>query len=498
MTSTGTHLERYRTLRAELERSILPLAGSVDGRTFTLQAALEGLELELGGYVVLEGGDTPALGQIRALEESTMEAGTVGLASADADASLSARVVLRLAVGAGVVLDGDPGPFHDRRARPATPDEVRAWAERTARGTARLPVGTLALADGVAAELDAGGFDRHTFLCGQSGSGKSYSLGLVLEQLLMRTGLRVVILDPNSDFARFREVRDDVDPDTAARWRELAGSIAIQSAHGDGDDRLRLRLGDLAADHQGAVLQLDPVADREEYAVLRGLIADARPESLDELQSTERPEARALALRIANLGTASLGIWARGQGRTVLDALADESVRCLVVDIGSLETRQEQTLVASSVLDRLWALRKDRSPVLLVIDEAHNVCPAAPADPLTALATEITVQIAGEGRKFGLHLLVATQRPAKVHENVLSQCDNLILMRMNSPGDAAVVRDTLGFAPPGLVGRSTGFGLGEALIAGKIAPHPALIRFGGRVTREGGGDVGADWAAPRG
>jgi uncharacterized protein len=496
MTSTGTHIERYRTLRAELERSILPLAGSVDGRTFTLQAALEGLQLELGGYVMLEGGETPALGQIRALEASTMEAGTVGLA--DADASLSARVVLRLAVGAGVVLDGDPGPFHDRRARPATPDEVRAWTERTARRTAQLPVGTLALADGVDAELDAGGFDRHTFLCGQSGSGKSYSLGLVLEQLLLRTGLRIVILDPNSDFARFREVRDDADPDAAARWRELAGAIAILSAQGEGDDRLKLRLGELPAAHQGAVLQLDPVADREEYAELQALIATERPGSVEELQGTDRPEARALAQRIANLGTASLGIWARGPGRTVLDALADESIRCLVVDIGSLESRQEQTLVASAVLERLWSVRKERSPVLLVIDEAHNVCPAAPADTLTALSTETAVQIAGEGRKFGLHLLVATQRPEKVHENVLSQCDNLILMRMNSPADAEIVRDTHGFAPPGLVGRSTGFGLGEALVAGKIASHPALIRFGRRVTREGGGDVGSEWAAPRG
>jgi hypothetical protein len=495
MTSTGTHIERYRTLRAELERSILPLAGSVDGRSFTLQAGLEGLQLELGGYVVLEGGGPPALGQVRALTASTMEAGTVGLAGDDA--SLSARVVIRLAVGSGVVLDGDPGPFHDRRARPATPDEVRAWAERTARSSARLPVGTLRLADGVAAELDAGGFDRHTFLCGQSGSGKSYSLGLVLEQLLLRTGLRIVILDPNSDFARFRELRDDADPELAARWRELAGSFALLEANGEGDDRLKLRLGDLPASHQGALLRLDPVADREEYAELHGLIATARPESVEELQGTDRPEARALALRIANLGTASLGVWARGPGRTVLDALADESVRCLVVDVGSLETQQEQALVASAVLDRLWRLRKGRSPVLLVIDEAHNVCPAAPADPLTALATETAVQIAGEGRKFGLHLLVATQRPAKVHENVLSQCDNLILMRMNSPGDAAIVGDTLGFAPPGLVGRATGFGLGEALVAGKIASHPALIRFGRRVTREGGGDVGSDWAAPR-
>ena len=68
--------------------------------------------------------------------------------------------------------------------------------------------------------------------------------------------------------------------------------------------------------------------------------------------------------------------------------------------------------------------------MLVVIDEAHNVCPQEPADALTALATEHAISIAAEGRKFGIYLLVATQRPQKVHENVLSQSDNLILMRI--------------------------------------------------------------------
>src|SRR5256886_11352057 len=45
-------------------------------------------------------------------------------------------------------------------------------------------------------------------------------------------------------------------------------------------------------------------------------------------------------------------------------------------------------------------------PVLIVIDEAHNVCPAEPPDPLVALATDHAVRIAAEGRKFGLYLLV--------------------------------------------------------------------------------------------
>ena len=128
-----------------------------------------------------------------------------------------------------------------------------------------------------------------------------------------------------------------------------------------------------------------------------------------------------------------------------------------------------------------------------MIDEAHNICPAEPGDPLMALVTADAIRIAGEGRKFGLYLIVVTQRPQKVHENVLSQCDNLVLMRMNSIADLGHVARVFSAVPTGLIDRATTFAQGEALVAGKIASHPALIRFGSRISQEGGADV-AGWA----
>ena len=141
------------------------------------------------------------------------------------------------------------------------------------------------------------------------------------------------------------------------------------------------------------------------------------------------------------------------------------------------------------MLGELWRRREERKPVLIVVDEAHNVCPARPEDPLTAIATEHAVRIAGEGRKFGLYLLVSTQRPQKVHENVLSQCDNLLLMRMNSLADLGYVGEVFSFVPQSLLERATTFRQGESLAAGPIAPHPAFLRFGSRLAQEGGGDV---------
>ncbi|HEY6760671.1 MAG TPA: ATP-binding protein [Baekduia sp.] len=484
-------------MRAEIEGSVLPLATSVDGRRFTFQAAIDGLALRLGGYAMLEGDGEASLAQVRSLALAEVDAGEVALPAERADeANVHTRLPIRLARGEGVLLERGAPPFHDRLARPATSAEVSAWLEATAPRRAQLAVGDLSLVDDAPLHLDAGGFDRHTFLCGQSGSGKSYALGLVLEQLLLETDLRIVILDPNSDFARLPQVRDGIDPRTAERWDRLTGGIAVRSATSGGDARLRLRFAELGPETQGALLRLDAVADREEYAELAGALAHERPESLAELASADRLEARRLRLRIQNLGVENWGVWARQDAGSVLGALDDPDVRCLVVDLGSLPTRDEQALVAESVLRGLWDRRLDRRPVLVVVDEAHNVCPSLPGDPLTALATEHAIRIAGEGRKFGIYMLVATQRPQKVHENVISQCDNLILMRLNSAADSDFIGERLGFAPPALIGLATDFGLGEALVAGKLASHPAVMRFGARVACEGGGDVDAGWTRP--
>lgn len=496
MSDLAHRVDSFRALRAKIEAGVLPFASSVDGHRFSFQAGVNGLALRLGGYAMIEGDGAATLAQVRSLQLAEVDLGEVGLGAKQADDfDVSARLPIRIARGEGVLLERGVAPFHEHLARPATSAEVGAWLQATAPRRARLAVGNLSLVDDAPFSLDAGGFDRHTFLCGQSGSGKSYSLGLVLEQLLLETDLRIVILDPNSDFARLPEVRDRADTRVAERWEALAGGIGVRSATSAGDARLRLRFAELDAATQGALLRLDPIADREEYAELAAFLAQ-RPETLSQLAAAEGSEARRLRLRIGNLGVEDWGVWARQDAGSVLGALDDPDVRCLVVDLGSLPTREEQALVAEAVLRGLWERRLERRPVLAVLDEAHNVCPAQPGDPLTALATEHAVRIAGEGRKFGIYMLVATQRPQKVHENVISQCDNLILMRLNSAADSAFIAQLLGFAPAGLIGLATEFGLGEALVAGKIASHPAVMRFGSRVASEGGGDVDAGWARP--
>ena len=461
-----------------------PLATSVDGRHFVYEVPVAELDLRVGGYVVIDDGRSGGrLGYV------------TSAALADGDRR-HARVE-------GRVLEGPVAPFGDVPTRDATSDEVARWLEAVRPRRAMLGVGTLALAEGVPLELDAGAFDRHTFLCGQSGSGKTYALGTILERLLAETSLRIVVLDPNSDFVRLGELRDDAPDDVRARFAPASAGIDVRRAGEAGDGRLHVRYRDFDAAERAAVLRLDPVADREEYAALVAAVESADThmratvqETVDGLAAGPEP-LRALAMRTRNLGVDRWQVWSGNDSGSLGELVQADGPRCVVADLGSLETRGEQAVAAEALLASLWRRRAAREPLLIVIDEAHNVCPARPEDPLTQLATEHAVRIAGEGRKFGLILLVATQRPQKVHENVLSQCDNLVLMRMNSRSDLAVLSETFSFVPPSLLALASEFRQGEAVVAGKLVPSPTLGRFGPRWTEEGGADVPADWAAPR-
>ncbi|WP_460626693.1 ATP-binding protein [Intrasporangium mesophilum] len=486
--------EEFQRTRGQLEGLVAALASSVDGRQFTFHASLQDLQLQTGGYVVLEDAGSRRLGQVLTLQSDYASASDLGLEA------LRGGVRIRFARGEGVVLDGPVVPFHDARVRPAEPAEVQEWLARTQPDRSALPIGELLLAPGVSATLDSGGFNRHTFMCGQSGSGKTYSLGLVLERLLLDTSLRMVILDPNSDYVRLGETRDGADAELAESYAAAAGDVAVWTNDKSAPHPLGLQFIDVDPAAQAAVFGLDPIHDREEYAALAAILAvseKGRPiiTGLDALVSSENPDIRRLGLRAANLGVLNWSIWSGGQSRSLVDELANPAARCLVVDLGSLNSHHEQRLIAETVLGTLWRHRAKREPCLVVIDEAHNVCPAQPTDPVTAMATNYATLIAAEGRKFGLYLLTSTQRPQKVHDEVLSQCDNLLLMRMNSEADLVHLREVFSFVPEGLIQRATSFRQGESLVAGKFASHPTLVRFGQRLSQEGGADVPTSWAA---
>jgi hypothetical protein len=252
-----------------------------------------------------------------------------------------------------------------------------------------------------------------------------------------------------------------------------------------------VRFTDMPMQSRAAVLRLNPLVQREEYNELLHL--EERLGAIDAsrivptLEDRHLPAATALKARIENLRIVDWAIWA-GDHEAATEVL-DERPDATVLDLGGFTYPEEHLVVALAVLDDLWAKRESRRPILIVIDEAHNLCSPEGDSPLHIAVRERIIQIAAEGRKFGLWLLLSTQRPSKIHPGIISQCDNLVLMKMNSPLDLAELGETFGFAPRGMLARSPQFRQGEGLFAGGFAPAPAIVSVRPRLTREGGIDV---------
>jgi hypothetical protein len=522
-------------------RNVAQVAYSTDGQTFGFEAPLS-LTVPVGCYVHLQassGGEY--LGQLITKEIVQREGAELSFGFDEEEQGIvpdwvtitgtRARLRVRALEGSGVLLGRIAGDglvamsnvdtFQQATITLAETPLVGRYLAGQAHKRASLPIGhALYVDDHVPVGLDAGGFNRHTFLCGQSGSGKTFSLGIVLEQLLLETDLRLVIIDPNSDFVRFDRVRplDEVNrfharplsaevyAELAARYRQAAAGLRIfrPAALATRDEHpLQVRFGDLRSRDQGTVLDLDPLEDREEFNAFWRLVEHLGHQhySWDEVRDAigrdYTSQVRQLGLRIENLGIADWEVWSPPGESSLLDALGQDDWRGLVLDIGTLGSSIEKSVIANVTLTYLWRQRNRRLPLLIVIDEAHNLCPQEPANDMQAISTEAVIRIAGEGRKFGLYLLLASQRPNKIHSNVLSQCENLLLMRMNSHSDLAHLASILSQVPTSLMEQATNFSIGEALLAGRIVQNPTFAKFEGRLSVEGGGDIPTTWAARR-
>ena len=465
-------------------------AQSRDGRTFTF-GATGGPSYGPGDMVVVRAEDVTVLGQVLEVGEPSSS----GASADDPATTVGTGMVIGTLDGDGVLRRASRPPFASSPLTPAAPEELAGLQRSAAAG---LTVGTWHTAgDRTTAELRAGGFNRHTFLCGQSGSGKTYALGVLLERLILGTDLRVVVMDPNADFVRLGETKDGAPGTEAARLAERVRVLRSDSSRSEGTEPLRMRFRTMARKAQAAVVQLDPVRDHDEYNAFITLLAQLGDVDLGVLLGSMKEGTAAeqrLARRIENLGLPQWEVWAFD-----LPSAADVVTGArgvTVMDLGGFGDPAEPLAICLEVVDELWAQRDRRVPTLLVIDEAHNLCSTDPGNPVAQLLLDRLIQIAAEGRKYGLWLLLSSQRPSKIHPQILSQCDNLMLMRMNSPDDIAELGRVFGFAPQEMLRASTGFLQGEALLAGGFAPVPMRATMRERLTHEGGSDVAVPVVTP--
>lgn len=115
-------------------------------------------------------------------------------------------------------------------------------------------------------------------------------------------------------------------------------------------------------------------------------------------------------------------------------------------------------------------------PILLVYEEAHKYVPNSDLSKYRSSKVSIE-RIAKEGRKYGITLLLASQRPSEISETIFSQCSNFIAMRLTNPTDQGYVKKLLPDSLGSLIDKMTSFKQGEALLVGEAIILPSIVQI---------------------
>lgn len=137
-----------------------------------------------------------------------------------------------------------------------------------------------------------------------------------------------------------------------------------------------------------------------------------------------------------------------------------------------------------------WTPSELRHPVALLCDEAHLYMPQKNlADSADAISIDIFERIAKEGRKYGLSLVVISQRPSEVNKTMLSQCSNFISMRLTNAEDQSVIKRLLPDSLGGFSDVLPTLDTGEALVVGDASLLPSRIRIDAPINKPNSGTV---------
>lgn len=379
--------------------------------------------------------------------------------------------------------------------------------------------------------------DRHLLIVGQSGSGKSYFMGTLMEELATKSRARLVVLDRAGDFLRMSTAADGVGRSgipTSVYTNWLLSNRRDQPVADAGSDDVRVESVSVHSTwftphDQCAVLSL-PIVPKywtilgeaqkwiehhlkqnnvPEYAILGKPFYDLPTllhgcASLNDADSSFLPPSELLSIGALDAITDGLLTAHRNQGELQIGAKGADSEHVArtmefdtpakvaagtglqVIDLSSLGTEHARHVMMLAILRSLWATavaqwwRRNeakaadhtyaRTPTFIFLDEAHHfVSQDVPESPIAMRVREAILELATEGRKFGLWLVCGTQRPTRLHPTILSETSNFVLMRTGSPLDLDLLakhfdNDRIRFDLPGLKRRE-----GRAYLAGEWA-----------------------------
>ncbi|NPA86807.1 MAG: ATP-binding protein, partial [Candidatus Diapherotrites archaeon] len=351
---------------------------------------------------------------------------------------------------------------------PQTLSEVIGFSERG------LNIGTVQFHD-VEVKLDLTElFQKHLAILAMSGAGKSYLTSVIIEELLDRPREHgrpaVVVFDVHGEYTGFGA------DDSPYRDRTLIfdGNQVSLSLPNMGVFGLKEILPGNLTDVQ--YRELSKVIERLQERYRSG----GGPYDLDDLieevrKDPEMKDNTRSALLSTLYALKNQGLVGPEEYPPVEGVLRPG--RLVVFNLAPLVSIIKKQMIVTYFLRRMFELRRRNEipPTVAIVEEAHNFAPEQ-VSRSEALSRGIIETVAREGRKFGLSLVLISQRPVKLSTTALSQCNTHIILRMTNPRDLDHVKESSEALDANTAAMITTLTPGEALVVGTATYFPVFIK----------------------
>lgn len=340
-------------------------------------------------------------------------------------------------------------------------------------------------------ELDANTLvQKHCSVLAKTGSGKSYTAAVILEELLERK-VALLIIDPHGEYASMKEpnkVGDFSKYKVKPRGYDATIYTPGEMAMNPRADRpFRFNGLNMSAREVSKMIPHESSSSGQLgllYEAISALRAETDAYTLEDvIEQVVRSNSKVKWNLVGQLESLlELGLFSGAE--TPVEELLRPG-RAAVIDMTGI-LPELQSMIVSRLLTDVFEARKRRlvSPGMVVVEEAHNYIPERGSG--NAASTSIVRTIAAEGRKFGLGLMVISQRPARVDKNVISQCNTQIIMRVTNPNDLKALSKGLEGMTGELEEEIKRLPSGVAMLVSNEIERPITVDIRPRKSRHGG------------
>lgn len=323
---------------------------------------------------------------------------------------------------------------------------------------------------------------KHIAILAKSGSGKSYTVGVLIEEVLKK-GAPILVIDPHGEYHTLKEPNDEQQDDLVRHHLKPESFIKNIVEYGSLQEGLSQLLLPDKFDAQEILHILPAKLTQSQQAIFYASMRDMDVITIDTLQAELAMQDGAGKWAIIAIidYLKKLGIFSRTP--TPLQRVIQPGIAS-ILNLRGMDPDMQEIVVTKLLCDLFVARKQSRiPPFFLVVEEAH--CFAPERSFSEAKSSRIMRTIASEGRKFGLGLCVVSQRPARIDKSVLSQCSTQVILRITNPGDVRAIMNSLETMTPETEGTLQGLPVGVAMVCG-IAQMPVFCRIRPRQTRHGG------------